>query len=130
MKWLKGREKGQAMVEFALVLPILLILLLGIVEFGQIYYSYMVIQNASRDGARYGSVWATNTEINQIVYDKTNQLKQENLAITIQPEPALRKRGEQIKVQINYQVPLLTPMWNGLLPDPFPITAETVMRIE
>jgi Flp pilus assembly protein TadG len=51
----KGRE-GQALVEFALVLPVLILLLLGIVEFGLLLYNQQVITNASREGARYGIV--------------------------------------------------------------------------
>lgn len=37
-KWFKRKEEGQAMVEFALVFPILLLLLLGILEFGHIFF--------------------------------------------------------------------------------------------
>ena len=51
-----NREDGQSLVEFALILPIILILLLGIVEFGLILYNQHVITNASREGARYGIV--------------------------------------------------------------------------
>lgn len=130
MKWLKKREEGQALVEFVLVLPILLILLLGIVAFGQIYFSYLLTQSASRDAARYGSVGATDAEIYQIVYDKTDTLNQDNLNITITPEPGSRTRGEQISVTVDYDVVLVSPFWNGILPNPFPISVETVMRIE
>ncbi len=130
MKWLQNKEKGQSLVEFTLVLPILLILLLGIVVFGQIFFSYMVIQNASRDAARYGSVGATDIEINQIIQSKTTSLNQANIAVTINPSPSLRNHGEQIEVQVGYNVPLFTPMWSSILPNPFPITAKTVMRIE
>lgn len=130
MKWLKKREEGQSLVEFALVLPILLILLLTIVEFGQIFFSYLVIQNASRDGARYGSVMTTDIEIEQIILQKTESLDQSNLTITISPAPNLRVRGNQVSVLINYQVVLFTPIWKDILPNPFPLSVETVMRIE
>jgi Flp pilus assembly protein TadG len=45
-------ENGQAMVEFALVLPILLMVLLGIVDFGRAWNARQVITNAAREGAR------------------------------------------------------------------------------
>lgn len=54
----RGRE-GQALVEFALVLPILVVLLLGLIEFGFLLYNQQVITNASREGARYGIVSRT-----------------------------------------------------------------------
>ena len=50
------RQEGQSLVEFAIVAPVLLLLLLGIVEFGLILYNQHVITNASREGARFGIV--------------------------------------------------------------------------
>lgn len=45
-------DRGAAMVEFAIVLPILLMLLLGIIEFGRAYNTQVSIQAAAREGAR------------------------------------------------------------------------------
>ena len=45
-------ERGAAVVEFALVVPILLMLLVGIIEFGRAYNVMISIQGASREGAR------------------------------------------------------------------------------
>lgn len=56
-------ERGAALVEFALVFPILLLLLMGIVEFGLLFYNKQVLTNASREGARAGIAYATKTEI-------------------------------------------------------------------
>ena len=52
----KGTRHGQSLVEFVLILPVLLILLFGIIEFGLLLYNKQVITNASREGARYGIV--------------------------------------------------------------------------
>ena len=49
-------EKGQALVEFALVLPLLLALLCGIVDFGWLYYNQITLNNAAREGARYAVI--------------------------------------------------------------------------
>jgi Flp pilus assembly protein TadG len=49
-------ENGAAAVEFALILPIFLLLVFGIIEFGFLLYNKQVITNASREGARYGIV--------------------------------------------------------------------------
>jgi Flp pilus assembly protein TadG len=48
--------KGAAAVEFAILLPILVIILFGIVEFGVLMFNQQVITNASREGARAGMV--------------------------------------------------------------------------
>jgi len=49
-------DKGQELVEFALILPILLVLLLGVIEFGRLIFIYNTIANAAREGARYAIV--------------------------------------------------------------------------
>lgn len=54
--------RGQSLVEFALVLTPLLFLLLGIVQFGFIFNSYVTMANASREAARTGTIY---------VYDRT-----------------------------------------------------------
>ena len=52
----EGAE-GQSLVEFALVLTPLFLILLGIIQFGFIFNSYITITNATREGAREGSVY-------------------------------------------------------------------------
>jgi hypothetical protein len=47
-----GSEQGAQLVEFALVLPLLLLVVLGIAEFGFIFMRYEVVTNAAREGAR------------------------------------------------------------------------------
>ena len=47
-----GRDKGQSMVEFALVVPFFLVLFFGIVEFGNAWRKYSLITNGAREGAR------------------------------------------------------------------------------
>ncbi len=49
-------EGGQALVEFALVLPLFLLLLLGIVQFGTVFRDYIALTDATRVGARQASV--------------------------------------------------------------------------
>jgi uncharacterized repeat protein (TIGR01451 family) len=48
------RSRGQGFVEFALILPFLLLLMLGIVEFGYVFTAYSGLFNAAREGVRYG----------------------------------------------------------------------------
>jgi hypothetical protein len=50
-------QRGAAMIEFAIVLPALIILLIGIVEFSLLLYNKAMITNASREGARLGIVY-------------------------------------------------------------------------
>lgn len=50
-------EKGAAVVEFAVILPLLLLIVFGIIEFGFLIYNKAMITNASREGARIGIVY-------------------------------------------------------------------------
>lgn len=54
MKRLAGNERGNALIEFAFVLPILLLVLFGLFDFGFLFQRYEVVTNAAREGARIG----------------------------------------------------------------------------
>ena len=52
------QRKGQTLIEFAITLPVLLVLIFGIIEFGRIFQAWISIQNAAREAARYASTGA------------------------------------------------------------------------
>jgi Flp pilus assembly protein TadG len=58
----ENREKGASAVEFALVLPVLMVILFGIIEFGFILYDKAIVTNASREGARRGIVYSVTND--------------------------------------------------------------------
>ena len=51
----RDRSRGQSVVEFALVLPILLLLLAATIDFGRLFYAYVAVENAAKEGALYGA---------------------------------------------------------------------------
>lgn len=57
MKKVNGdKYGGQSLVEFAIILPILLLLILGVFDLGRVIYYYSAISSAAREGARFGVV--------------------------------------------------------------------------
>lgn len=54
-------HKGQAIIEFAFVLPFMVIIVLGIIEFGVLFYNQAMVTNASREGARVGMTFQTDS---------------------------------------------------------------------
>jgi Flp pilus assembly protein TadG len=54
-RWFRGRERGAVAVEFALVLPLLVMLLMGIITGGLAYSNSIGLANAVREGARFGA---------------------------------------------------------------------------
>jgi Flp pilus assembly protein TadG len=62
-------DRGAAAVELAIILPILLLILVGILEFGREYSKYQVLQGAAREGARLASVRADPSSVVSRVYE-------------------------------------------------------------
>jgi Flp pilus assembly protein TadG len=59
MRWLKRRnerQRGHAMTEMALTLPLVLLMVMGIMDFGRMLFIYSQVSNAAREGVRWGSV--------------------------------------------------------------------------
>ncbi len=47
--------RGQSLVEFALIAPVLIILVLGVIDYGRVYFAYVSVTNAARNGAHFAS---------------------------------------------------------------------------
>lgn len=54
---MRANERGAAAVEFAILLPLLLMLVLGTIEFGRAYNAQITLTNAARDGVRYMAIY-------------------------------------------------------------------------
>lgn len=124
------KNKGQTLVETAFVLPIILLVLMGIVEFGRIFNTYLVLTNASREGARVAAVGGADSDVINSVMNVTQSLNQAEITITIDPLETERTRGLPVAVTANYNLDLICPIINVLLPNPFPLASSTTMRIE
>ena len=77
----RTRERGAALVEFALTLPLLLVVIAGIVDFGFVFQRYEVITNAAREGARLASLpeYQTNTTM---IQDRVRSYVQQGLSLS------------------------------------------------
>jgi PKD repeat protein len=67
---LRPRTLGQAVVEFAVVLPIFLLLLLMAIDFGRIFFTYVQVNNAAREAAAYGAQYPLDLAGMQAIADK------------------------------------------------------------
>ncbi len=105
----KNGEKGQALAEFALLIPIFLILLFAIVDFGMGFYSWITVTNSAREGARLGAVAATMEKIEERVRLTANLPKQDiNMTVTV--TNAQGQPGDSVVVQVDYDYDLITPL--------------------
>jgi len=128
MKHIKN-QKGQALVEFTIILPILLLLVMGIFQFGMMINSYLTIQNAVREGARVAIVGSTDTEIIQQMKQTSPALNSNQLSINITPSQQMRRSGEALTIKASYQYQMTVPIISNLFGQ-VTLNAQTSMRME
>jgi len=122
-------SKGQALVELALILPILLMLLFGTIEFGRVFNTYLTVTSVSREGARAATVGADNNEIMEKVRAGAPNLDSSKLSIEISPE-FNRSRGDSVIVTVEYPVTLYAPLIDIAIDNPMLVINQTTMRME
>lgn len=123
-------DRGQAIVEMALVLTVLLLLLTGIIEFGRILSAQLIVSHASREGARIGVLGKTDAEITQRVLDAAGVLDESKIRVDITPPQSGRVRGAELRVEVSYLVDIVVPLLSDILTNPYPVRGVTVMRVE
>lgn len=102
-------ERGQSLVEFALVLPLLLLLLLGIVDFARAWNVFEVLTDAAREGARVAVVYKPSTTEQDV--RNTIIAAGQRTAISIDPADITitgfqAGRGTQATVRVEYDYEL------------------------
>jgi Flp pilus assembly protein TadG len=123
------RQEGQALVELAVTITILLLIVFGIIEFSRIGYTYILVAHASREGARMGALGRTDDQIYLAVNESLAAVGNIPIIVSIDPNQSMRVRREPISVQVAVKLPLLTPL-STILPNPLGIQCTTVMRVE
>ena len=114
-------EKGASAVEFALILPVLTLLLLSIFQFGLAYNNYLAITHAAREGARMAAVGQ---------FDESAVMAQ---AYPVSPTsvtiayPNGETHGEAVEVTVRYNLTIDLPMFGV---QTIPLVSRARMRIE
>jgi Flp pilus assembly protein TadG len=128
---------GQALVEFALIFPILLLLIVGIFDAGRLVFAYNDITNAVRTGARVAIVDQTAGVARNAVIDQATSLGLTPADITISylepdlsgPCPAPYDLGCVAQVEARFSWRAITPIVGNIL-GPITVSTETRMPIE
>ena len=119
------------MVEFTLVLPVLLVVLFGIIQFGIVFSNYVALTDAVRAGARTAAV--SRSAIDPVgdtkarVMDASGDLKATDVTPTVTPGPLGWTHGEDVTVKATYpySISLL-----GIVVASGNLTSSTTERIE
>jgi Flp pilus assembly protein TadG len=132
-------ERGQNLVEFALVLPIFLVLVFGIVDFGMGLKAWIQVTNAAREAARYAAVTcATDAADVDLVKDRAVDIASGLITaadVTVTNCPGAST--ESVVVQIDYAYEFVTPLGGmlsilggGVFPDSVDLSSAADMRLE
>jgi Flp pilus assembly protein TadG len=124
----KKNETGQSLVETALTLPIFLLVLCGILDFGWLFTNQLMLNNCSREAARIGVVSADQADKENIVKAKAESM----LFIGVPEEDFADVQffDEDVTVTVNLTVPCLTPIVGAFYTNnQAELTSTTVMRI-
>ncbi|HYI67021.1 MAG TPA: PKD domain-containing protein [Candidatus Limnocylindrales bacterium] len=139
-----ARSRGQAMVEFALVLPILALLLVMAVDFGRVFFGWVALQNATRIAADFAAnheeAWPANTSGEQASQDRYQEVVLGDLqAINCQrtpagpiPDPVFpdgRQTGDRAVVELDCTFALITPLAELIMGGPVPVGASATFPI-
>jgi Flp pilus assembly protein TadG len=103
VKTLITEEKGQSMAEFAIVLPILVVFLFGVIQFGILFNNYVTLTDAVRAGARAAAVARQDSdpagEAQTMVRSSAANLDQSNLNVSVSSD---WQSGDDVTVTATY----------------------------
>src|SRR5688572_11679037 len=121
-------QQGQTVTEFALVLPLLALLLFGVIQFGIVFHQYVTLTDAVRAGARQGAVGrhlsSPSSSVEDRVRSSAADLDQSELDVTV---TSSWQQGEDVTVTATYpyDISLL-----GFVVKSGDLTSTTTERVE
>jgi Flp pilus assembly protein TadG len=128
------REEGQAAFEFVLILPIFLLFVLLLIDFGILMFEYVAVSNAAREGARYGSVNCGGldcdvTLVSDRAKERSSGIVSDASLLSGQSEilvtwPSGVSRGDPVAVRVSNDYEFL------FFPVTIPVTSCAEMRLE
>jgi Flp pilus assembly protein TadG len=138
---LRKTEFGQALVEFTLILPIFLLLLFSLVDFGRGFYTWLLVTNAAREGARIAAVQSDAATVQTRIYESfcknyPSDCGLDPAKLTTTKTNIQGSRGTAVQIDLSYDFEFATPIGEilkvvsgGNITAPT-ITAHSSMRLE
>jgi Flp pilus assembly protein TadG len=120
-------DQGSAAVEFALVLPLLLVVLLGFVQVGLVVRDRVLVEAAARAAARAAAIVDDQTQIEGAAMDAAPSLDPSHATVEV---TRAGTRGDPVSVRIVYDDPVRLPLVAWLVGDGVTMTSTAVIRQE
>ena len=115
----REREKGQSLLELALVLPVLVIILAGVLDLGRLYYAYVAVTDAAVEGASYAAIHPETSRRDE-VYRRAQEASRGLVQIDsnlVEIDCPTVASGAPITVTVSYSFTVATPLVNAMVPD-------------
>ena len=109
-------ESGAAAVEFALILPVLILMILGMIEFSRAYNVQISLSNAAREGARVMAIYDDAPLARSSAIAAAPSLNPALTSGEISVSPAACTSGQTVKVTIKHSLPLITDYFGVSIP--------------
>jgi Flp pilus assembly protein TadG len=125
-------DRGAAAVEFALILPILLVIVLGIIQFGFTFTQWLEMEHAAREGARWGSLGYDSGAISTKAQAAAPGLDPTKLSVIVTPPSPKDHPSDPVTVTLKYDTPVF-PIIGPIIGQSGPtmqLQATAVNRIE
>jgi Flp pilus assembly protein TadG len=124
----RGRgERASAAVEFALVLPLVLIMAMGLLQVGLLVKDRLVVEESARAGAREAAVTTNDAEVAQAATSAAVSLDPSRLEVAVKRDGGA---GTPVTVSVLYHAPVVVPFVAWLFPAAVDLAAIAVMRQE
>lgn len=119
-------SRGQSLAEYALTLLLFLIVVLGILDLGRVFYAHNVIANAAREGARRGIITPDAATVESVVRASAVGLDRTQLDVIVTPSSDL------IQVTVHYRFYPVTPLISQLIGghEYVTVTTSAAMKVE
>lgn len=133
-RYLRSSERGQAIVETALVLPIIMLLLLMMVDGGRVFHTWIVVTNGAREGARAAVLRQDLLTIDAKLQQAMPTVVGGTWGFNITPgydDPLTVPSGDPVTVDVTADVVLVTPLIGDLFGgSTFTVSASATMQLE
>lgn len=130
-----SKRRGTAAVEFAVILPFVMVLFLGIIEFGRVLMVQQILTNAAREGCRFavlpgGTISSSRDVVTAYLSNANITLSSPSTQVTVSPDPTTAAKGSSITV--NVTVPFSSVSWlpGTIFMTGKQLSASVVMRME
>jgi Flp pilus assembly protein TadG len=127
--WDRGDDRGSAAVEFALVLPLVLVMALALVQVGLLVKDRLVLDGSSRAGAREAAVSTDDGQARQAAIDAATAGGLDPDAVTVIVDRQ-GETGAPVEVTVSYHDPIVVPLVDWLFQSSVDLVAVATMRQE